>query len=137
VRISQKIRVVDQNCPSCGGVEVIQWERGKKAPGFSTRQKRAFDLVFTSGGIKRRVIECRTSVHECRGCGKVFIPDRYERLAKHFHGLLSWVIYQQVAHRINPNTLKEMLKDFFRLAVCQQEINEFKSMMAIPLKVSF
>jgi predicted RecB family nuclease len=130
VRISQKIRVVDQKCPSCGGVEVIQWERGKKATGLSTRRKRAFDLVFTSGGIKRRVIECRTSVHECRSCGKVFIPDRYERLAKHFHGLMSWVTYQQVAHRINPNTLKEMLKDFFGLAVCQQEINQFKSVMA-------
>jgi predicted RecB family nuclease len=130
VRISQKILVVDQSCPACGGVEVIQWERGKKGTGLSTRQKRAFDLVFTSGGIKRKVIECRTSVHECRGCGKIFIPDRYERLAKHFHGLLSWVTYQQVAHRITPNTLKEMLKDFFRLAVCQQEINEFKSIMA-------
>ena len=130
LRISLKIQIVDQKCPSCGGVEVFQWERGKRVTGLSTRKKRAFDLVFTSGWIKRRVIECRTSIHECSTCGKVFIPDRYDRLAKHFHGLLSWVTYQQVAHRINPNTLKEMLKDVFRLAVCQQEINEFKSMMA-------
>jgi uncharacterized protein (TIGR03067 family) len=35
-----------------------------------------------------------------------------------------------VAHRISCPTLKEMLKDYFGLAVCQQELNRFKPIMA-------
>jgi hypothetical protein len=76
------------------------------------------------------VIECRASMHECVTCGKTFVPDRYQRLAKHFHGLKSWAIYEHVAHRISCPMLTEMLREFFGLAICQQEVNLFKEMMA-------
>src|SRR5262249_16726931 len=94
------------------------------------KRKKAFDLVFTSGGIKRKVVECRTSIHECCTCGEIFIPERYQRLAKHFHGLMSWAMYEHVAHRIGCPTLQEVLKDYFGLAGWQQEWNRFKPMMA-------
>src|SRR5205823_2869661 len=89
-----------------------------------------FDLVFTPSGIKRKVIECRTSMHECLGCHTIFVPERYQRLAKHFHGLMSWAMHEHVAHRISCPMLHEMFKEFFGLAVCQQEITRFKSIMA-------
>jgi len=130
LRVSQRVQIVSKKCPSCGGMELIHWERGKKVSGYSTKRKKAFDLVFTSGGIKRRVIECRTSIHECLQCGKIFIPDRYQGLAKHFHGLMSWAMYEHVAHRIGCPMVKEMFQDFFGLAVCHQEITKFKSIMA-------
>jgi predicted RecB family nuclease len=129
VRISQRVQIACRKCPSCGG-DLIRWTTGKKVAGICPRHKKAFDLVFTPGGIKRKVIECRTAVHECRGCGKAFVPDRYERLAKHFHGLRSWAMYQYVSHRIAFPTLTEMLKEFFGLAICPQEMNAFKEMMA-------
>jgi Transposase IS66 family len=94
------------------------------------QRKRAFDLVFTSSGIKRKVIECRTSIHQCLKCGQEFIPERYRRLAKHFHGLMSWAIHEHVAHRISSPIVAEMFKDFFGLTVYQQEILRFKAMMA-------
>jgi predicted RecB family nuclease len=130
LRVSRQVQIVSRTCPSCGGTEVTRWAHGKRILGQSTKHKKSFDLVFTSGGIKRKVVECRTRVHECRACGTTFIPDRYERLAKHFHGLKSWVMYEHVAHRIPCAALSEMLREFFGLSVCQQEVNAFKGMMA-------
>jgi predicted RecB family nuclease len=130
VRVNQRIVLNDRKCPSCGGTEVKQWEKGKKISGYSTRHKQAFDLVFTSSGIKRKVIECTSSVHQCRKCGEIFVPERYQRLAKHFHGLVSWAIYNHVAHRVSCSTLSVMIEDYFDLAVCQQELHRFKERMA-------
>src|SRR5262245_16709096 len=72
VRVNRKVHIVSKTCPSCGGADVIQWDHGRRAIGCSTKHKRAFDLVFTATGIKRRVIECTTSIHQCSKCGEVF-----------------------------------------------------------------
>ena len=106
-----------------GTREEVSWPRPEG--------KRAFDLVFTSGGIKRKVIECRTvGPSSASTAAQAFVPERYQRLAKHFHGLKSWAMYQHVAHRLSCDTLQEMLEEFFGLAVCQQELHMFKSLMA-------
>jgi uncharacterized protein (TIGR03067 family) len=130
LRVSQTVQILDEKCPSCGGSAVTQWEHGRYAIGHTTRGKKVFDLVFTPAGIKRTIIKVTTLTHECLGCGKVFVPERYQRLAKHFHGLMGWAMYEHVAHRLGCPTLKEMLKEYFRLSVCQQELNRFKPMMA-------
>ena len=130
LRVNQRVEIISRNCPSCGSDDVIRWERGSIVTGQRPKRKRAFDLVFTPSGIKRRVIECRTRVHVCSRCGKLFIPDRYKRLAKHFHGLMSWATYEHIAHRVSCPMLSEMLHEHFGLAVCQAELNEFKSIMA-------
>jgi predicted RecB family nuclease len=130
LRVSQRVQIIDDRCPSCGGSDVTLREHGKMAVGQWTKGKKAFDLVFTSAGIKRKVVGVTTLTHECRSCGKVFVPERYQRLAKHFHGLMSWAMYEHVAHRLSCNTLEEMLKEYFGLSVCQQELNLFKPMLA-------
>jgi predicted RecB family nuclease len=130
LRVARRVHIIARKCPACGGADVIRWARGKKGPGLSTRHKKAFDLVFSPGGIRRKVVECRTSIHECRCCGKVFVPERYERLARHFHGLMSWAMYQHVAHRAPHRTIKELFDELFGLAVCEAEIHQFKSLMA-------
>ena len=117
VRVNQSVMLTDRKCPSCGGTEVTQWEKGKRNSGYSIRHKQVFDLVFTSSGIKRKVMECRTSVHQCHKCGEIFVPGRYKRLAKHFHGLVSWAIYNHVAHRVSCRSVSVMIEDFFDLAI--------------------
>jgi hypothetical protein len=77
------------------------------------RVKRAFDLVLTPSGVKRKVIVCRTSVHQCLQCGTEFVPDHHQRLDKHFHGLKSWIMFQHVAYRISLETLPKMVEEFF------------------------
>jgi predicted RecB family nuclease len=129
LRVGQQFEILDDRCPSCGG-DVTRWEHGRKAAGQWTKGKKAFDLVFTSAGIRRKIIKVTTLTHECRGCGKVFVPERYQRLAKHFHGLMSWAIYEHVVHRNSCTMLEEMARDYFGLAVCQQEVTRFKPIMA-------
>lgn len=101
------------------------------------RVKRAFDLVMTAGGIKRQVIECRSAVHKCQDCGRVFVPPKYDRLAKHHHGLMSWAIFQHVAYGISFRTLEEMFREFFDLRIHHAEIHMFKSLMAHYYKPTY
>jgi Transposase IS66 family len=69
-------------------------------------------------------------MHQCLKCNVAFIPERYERLAKHFHGLMSWAMYEHVAHRVSYNTLVELFQEFFGLSVSPPEIHAFKAIMA-------
>src|SRR5262249_43030957 len=69
LRASRRVQIVARKCPSCGGTEIIRWAKGKPGRGYATRYKRSFDLVFTQGGIRRRVIEGRAAIHEGRPCG--------------------------------------------------------------------
>jgi hypothetical protein len=130
LRVSRRVRITSSKWPACGGTNIIRWEHGAQVTTKAPRVKRAFDLVFTGGAIKRRAIECRAAWHECRGCGRHFVPERYERLAKHFHGLMSWTMFEHVAHRISYEMLGQILREFFDLAVCSPEVHMIKSLMA-------
>jgi predicted RecB family nuclease len=130
LRVGRGVQIIARRCPGCGSAEITRLTKGRRGCGYHARHKRSFDLVFTSGGIKRLVVECRAAVHECRACGQVFIPERYERAAKHFHGLMSWAMYQHVAHRAAHGTIKELFKEFFGLAVHESEVHHFKSLLA-------
>jgi predicted RecB family nuclease len=130
LRVSKRVQITGRKCPSCGSSEIVQLPSGRYRGGYSTRHKRCYDLTFTSGGIQRKVIEFRSYLHRCNSCGSEFFPERYEKLAKHFHGLMSWAMYEHVAHRASQNTLVEMFREFFGLAVCVSETHSFKGIMA-------
>jgi hypothetical protein len=130
LRVSRRLRVTSSKCRACGGADIIRWEHGVRVTPKAPRVKRAFDLIFTGGSIKRRVIECRAPLHECRSCGRRFVPERYERLAKHFHGLMSWMMFEHVAHGISYEMLGEMLREFFGLVVSSPEVHMIKLLMA-------
>ena len=129
LRISRHIEIESDKCPECGSTEIIRWSKGKKAAGHP-RVKRVLDLVLTAGAIKRRVVECRAVVHECTKCGQEFMPERYERLAKHTHRLMSFAIFEHVSHRMSGPMVEDMLKELFGLTVCDSELHVFKSLLA-------
>jgi hypothetical protein len=89
LRVSEQIMIVASKCPVCKSKELTGGIK-KQVRTQEPRVKRAFDLLMTPGGIKRKVIEFRTSVHQCRNCGEEFVPEQYQRLDKHFHGLKSY-----------------------------------------------
>jgi predicted RecB family nuclease len=130
LRINRRVQIDSHKCPLCGSADLIRGTQIKHVRGTFPKHKLAFDLVFTAGGLRRRVIEFRSSVHRCTTCRHTFVPESYQRLAKHFHGLMSWAIYQHVAHRLSPNTLSEILTNFFGLSVSGQSIDRFKPVMA-------
>ena len=127
-RASRRIEITASKCPTCGDTSLTRLSRSPK--GKRIKLKRAFDLVITPGGIRRRIIECRTAAYQCSRCGDCFIPEEYKRLAKHFHGLMSWAIYERVAHRVSMYTLKDLFNEFFELLVGTPEIHEFTVRMA-------
>lgn len=130
IRPSRRIEIHASTCPACGCRKLVIIPKGQRVEGVNVKVKRAFDLIVTPGGIKRRVIECRATVYRCSKCGHCFASERYHRLAKHFHGLMSWAMYEHVAHRLSAGTLEEMFRDLFGLAVGNHEILMFKSLMA-------
>jgi predicted RecB family nuclease len=130
LRISRRIEIIVKKCPACGSTDLSKVAKGGQLDIPRPRVKRAFDLVITPGGMKRRVIEFRTAAYRCNHCGRNMVPDRYNRIAKHFHGLMSWVIYQHVAHRTSGGTITELLREFFSLQVGTEELHMFKSLMA-------
>jgi predicted RecB family nuclease len=137
LRAAQRLTVTATRCPSCGGRDVNavpKWQAGGTP---RPRVKRAFDVAFTAGRIKRRVIECRTSVHRCSSCGRTFVPHQHLRLDKHFHGLKSWAMFLHVAHRLSLATVRSLSEEFFGLRVSGSEVHMFKSLMAGYYRATF
>jgi predicted RecB family nuclease len=136
LKVNRRIEITSNRCPECGGTEIIRWSTGKKLIG-GPRVKRVLDLVFTSGGIRRRVIECHSPVHECANCGKSFMPERYTRLAAHTHSLMSWSIFELVGHRISLRSLRDMIREFFGFSVSASQVNLFKTLMASYYRTTY
>jgi len=130
IRPTKRIEVTASKCPVCGSRHLVIIAKGQRFEGVRANVKRSFDLVITSGGIKRRVIECRATRYRCSSCGHSFTSERYHRLAKHFHGLMSWAMYEHVAHQLSAGSLEKMFLDLFGLNISDPEILMFKSLMA-------
>jgi predicted RecB family nuclease len=120
---NKMVEITCDSCPFCEGKRVIRVGKEK-------RVKMAYDLRFTTGGIRRQVIRCTTVRHQCEDCGKRFLPERYRRRDKHLHGLKSWAVYLHVAHRLSLRQLEAVFEDCFGLAVSIWELMEIKAVMA-------
>ncbi len=136
LRASRQLVIVATRCPACKSKEVISGVK-KQVRTQEPRVKRAFGLVLTPSGVRRKVIECRTSVHQCLTCGEEFVPHQHQRLDKHLHSLKSWAMFQHVAYRISLETVQKMLEEFFGFRIFNTEIHMFKSLMARYYKVTY
>jgi hypothetical protein len=58
------------------------------------------------------------------------VPERHERLDKHFHGLKAWAMYQHVAHQLDLMAIQTMIEEFFGVRVFGVEMSMIKSLMA-------
>ena len=131
IRATKRVTIIGRKCPACDSDQI---ETGIKIPRSEAtcpvpKVKRSLDLVLTPSGIKRRVIEYRSSVHRCMKCRHLFVPERHLRLDKHGHSLKSWAMYQHVAHRLSLGAIQAMLDEFFGLHVSYCEVYMFKSLM--------
>jgi len=129
LRASHHIVVVASRCPACKSKDIIRGVKKQVRP-QEPRVKRAFDLVLTSSGVKRKVIVCRTSIHQCLQCGTEFVPDQHQRLDKHFHGLKSWAMFHHIAYRISLETISKMAEEFFGIRIFWSEMHMLKAFMA-------
>ena len=123
LRANREVTIRANRCPHCGSSDIARCAGEKHV-------KVAYDLRFSESGIRRQVIHCTTRLHTCRDCHTAFLPERYKRREKHFHGLKSWVMYQHVVHRISLSSLPSMLQDCFALHVLSDELYTIRSLMA-------
>jgi len=126
---TKSVTIIAESCPRCGSDQV---ESGVKQTGrrYKPRLKRAFDLVIGPSGVRRVIIEVRTTVHRCLACEEEFVPQEHHRLDKHFHGLKSWVIYHYVECRVSMIIIPKMIEELFGIRVFPAEIFMFKTLMA-------
>ncbi len=126
---TKSVTIIAESCPRCGSDQV---ESGVKQTvrRYKPRLKRAFDLVIGPSGVRRVIIEVRTTVHRCLACEEEFVPQEHHRLDKHFHGLKSWVIYHYVECRVSMIIIPKMIEELFGIRVFPAEIFMFKTLMA-------
>ncbi len=86
--------------------------------------------MITPGAIKQKVIEVKAIDYQCSRCERYFVSDRYDRLAKHFHGFMSWFAYQQITHRLEIKALGAIFQEAFRICVNVAEILAFRNLPA-------
>jgi predicted RecB family nuclease len=133
VKLKGKRRIIiirAAKCPFCKGTEI-------RRHGGRMHRKAGFDLRITRTGVARRVIECAAARHECKKCGRQFLPERYKRCDKHFHALKSWAMYQHVVHRISFQGLEAMLKECFDLEVGYPQLHMIKALMATRYQATY
>jgi predicted RecB family nuclease len=130
LRVTRRVVLTSKRCPGCKGTSVTTEFDHKELGCRNPRARRAYDLVLTPAGVRRKVIECRASVHRCLDCGLCFIPPTYTRLDRHFHGLKSWAMYQHVVHRVSVQGVRDMIEELFGLRVHLCEVSMFKGLMA-------
>ena len=133
---SLQLTIGASQCPTCKSTKVRR-DVHTQVSTLKPRVKTAFDLEFTPTGIRRKVIECRTSVHQCLSCGTEFVPHQHLRLDKHFHGLKSWAMFQHVAYRLSFSTIQKMCDEFFGIRLIFEEVRMFKSLMARYYKSTY
>src|SRR5262249_11576247 len=129
-RVTRGVVLTSKRCPRCKSTSLAT-ESARRGAGYTMpRAKRAYDLILTTAGVRRKVIECRVSVHRCLECGHCFVPESYMRLDKHFHGLKSWAMYQHVVHRISLQGVSDMAEELFGLRFDRIEVTMCKGLMA-------
>ena len=129
LRVTHRVEVTATGCPFCKSKHIIQLDPKRRPKGLQTRRKRAFDLVITRGAIRRKVIEFRAVAYHCRCCERDFIPERYERLARHFHGFMSWFAYQHITYRLGVKSLAALFYEVFGISVNWWEFLTFRHLL--------
>jgi predicted RecB family nuclease len=129
LRVTHRVEITATHCPVCKSKRIMPLDPKHRPKGVQTRRKRAFDLVITPGAIRRKVIEFRAVAYRCEGCERCFTPERYERLARHFHGFMSWFAYQHITHRLGVRSLAALFYESFGIRVNWWEFIDFRHLL--------
>src|SRR2546423_233164 len=121
--VNRSVEITSQDCPFCGGTELTRRPHRRLV-------RLAYDLRFTSSGIRRWVTRFTTAWHSCSECGKRFLPRDYLRLDTHFHSLKSWALYEHVVHRTSLANIAQKIQDYFGLNVFTCDVHTFKVLLS-------
>jgi predicted RecB family nuclease len=123
LRVNRRIVIRSLRCRYCKGTKISR-------DGSDLHVKLVYDLTITTGGIKRRLIECAAAQYRCMGCNRTFLPRRYTRTDRYGHSLKRWAMWLHVVHRISFERLEDLFQDCFGLRISYHELYVFKSLLA-------
>ncbi len=129
LRPTHRVEVTATHCPFCKSKEIVALDPKRRPKSVRTRRKRAFDLVITPGAIRRKVIEFKAAAYRCTCCQRCFTPERYERLARHFHGFMSWFAYQHITHTLGIKSVAALFYEIFGVRVNWSEYKDFRHLL--------
>ncbi|MBR0716912.1 TM0106 family RecB-like putative nuclease, partial [Bradyrhizobium liaoningense] len=129
LRVTHRMEVTASRCPVCSSKRIVPLDPKRRPKGLQRRRKRAIDLVFTPGAIRRKVVEFRTMAYRCECCDKCFTPERYDRLTRYFHGLMSWFAYQHISHRLGMRSVAALFYETFGIRVNLWEFRDFRHLL--------
>ena len=134
--INRNYAIVDTSCPVCCGTD-LELSTLKIPGAMQASQKRAYDLVVTPSGVRRKTILCRAPRHHCHSCGATFMPASYRRLDKHFHNLKCVSMYLHIARQLSVRHLEALFLDLFGLNVCCPEFITFRTLLARKYEITW
>jgi predicted RecB family nuclease len=129
LRVTHRVEIAAHCCPSCRSRHITPFAPTQRPKGLQTKRKRSFDLVITPGAIRRKVIEVKAVCYHCQCCERDFTPERYERLARYFHGFMSWFVYQQITHRLGLKSLVALFHEIFGIRISSSEFPTFRHLL--------
>jgi len=97
------------------------------------QSKLRIDLNFTSSGIRRNITKYCHAEHQCRDCGRKFVPPKYRRQKNYGHSLMSWCLYQHVVNRTTFEHIEATLAECFGVSLSFRRVHDFKS-LAVELR---
>ena len=121
-RINKKIiSPIQRKCPYCGG---------KLYRNGQDYARKVYDLKISDVGIKRWVTSYQATTGRCFPCHKVITFERVKGIKKYGHGLMGWVVYQNIAGHQPFYQIQDMLDDLYGLSVSGTVLQKFKSIAA-------
>ena len=130
IRATHHVEIAASKCPFCQSKVLLVIPVKHRPKGVQTRCKRSYDIVFTPGAIKRKIIDIRAVAYRCLRCERCFVSDRYHRVARHFHGFMSWSAYQQITHRLGAKPLAALLHETLGIQVNWREFFVFWNLLS-------
>ncbi|MGJ4960362.1 TM0106 family RecB-like putative nuclease [Bradyrhizobium sp. HKCCYLRH2015] len=137
LRVTHRIKISAARCPHCKSTHITSLSPKQRPKGLQRRRKRAIDLVFTPGAIRRKVIEFKTAAYRCEGCHKCFVPERYDRLKRYFHGLMCWFAYQHITHRLGIKSLAALFYETFGVRINFWEFADFRHLLVCKYRETY
>lgn len=129
LRVTHRMEITATRCPACSSRRIVPLDSKQRPKGLQRRRKRAIDLIIKPEAIRRKVLEFRTIAYRCEACSKCFIPERYDRLIRYFHGLMSWFAYQHITHRLGLRSVAALFYETFKIRVNFWEFADFRHLL--------
>lgn len=115
------ISPIHRECPYC---------KGKLYRNGESQLRKIYDLRFSDSGIKNWITAYESIRMRCVPCRKVITFESFKGVSKYGHGLISWVIYQNVTCYQPLYRIRYMIDELFGLSASRTTIQKFKSFAA-------